>query len=408
MARRVLPIPPTPVRVISRSDSSDGPSTASSSCRPTIGLTAAAGSIDPDRRRCGCGRRQPWVVGEDRLLDVPQRRAWLDPQLVGEQHPDAAERRQRVGWAASLVQRSHQQSPGTLPIRVGLDERLELADASLTLATVELSLGRVFDDGHPQFDEALHLARRHRTLGNTVVRLAAKRFVHIPQHADGHLGVATAQRLARRCDQPGDSRRVDLDELGIQSVPAIALGDRRRTDGPTQPQDVSLQRLARRRRRTRRPQRIHQHVHRNPLTQARRQCGEQRLFRPSQPHHRVAIEQLHGAEDTHLHQRRRYCPLDAPDNDYVQPPHHQATTAPSDPRQRDRSERRIRVDVMNAINRGRVGNERRLADVPPRPNAAMRCSVFRLQARREASQHAPTRPDRPRSDRRDDEALVIL
>ena len=41
MARRVLPIPPTPVSVISRSDSSNGPSTVSSSWRPTIGLTAA-------------------------------------------------------------------------------------------------------------------------------------------------------------------------------------------------------------------------------------------------------------------------------------------------------------------------------------------------------------------------------
>ena len=37
--------------------------------------------------------------------------------------------------------------------------------------------------------------------------------------------------------------------------------------------------------------------------------------------------------------------------------------------------RRIRVDVMNAVGRGRVGRKGRIADVPPRPNAAMRCSV---------------------------------
>jgi hypothetical protein len=50
---------------------------------------------------------------------------------------------------------------------------------------------------------------------------------------------------------------------------------------------------------------------------------------------------------------------------------------------RDR-DRRIRVLVMNSIDRGRVGHERRLADVPPRPNAAMRCSVFGSKRRREA------------------------
>jgi hypothetical protein len=39
---------------------------------------------------------------------------------------------------------------------------------------------------------------------------------------------------------------------------------------------------------------------------------------------------------------------------------------------------------MNAIDRGQVGHERRLADGPPRPNVAMRCSVFgcRLVGRR--------------------------
>ena len=166
-----------------------------------------------------------------------------------------------------------------------------------------MRLGGVFDDCHPQFDEASHLARWHRSVGHTLVRFAAKRFVHVPQQADRHFGVATSQRLARCCDQPREPRCVDLDKLPIQSIPAIALDDRRRAKLPTQPQDVSLQRLARRRRRTRGPQRLHQGVHRHPLTDARRECCEQRLFRPSQPHHVLAVEQLHRAEDMDLHRR---------------------------------------------------------------------------------------------------------
>ena len=240
---------------------------------------------------------------EDRLLDVAQRRAGLDSQLGSEQHPGAAERFQSVGWAACLVQRSHQQPPGTLPVRVDLHERLELADASLALAAVELRLGRVLDDRCPQVDEPLHLAHRHRSVGHTLVRLAAKHFGHIPQQADGHLGVATSERLARRCGQPRDPHRVDLDELGIQSIGAIAFEDRRRADGPTQAQDVSLQRLVRGLRPTRRPQRLLQRVHRHPFTDARRECREQCLFRPPQSHHGGAVEQLQRAEDTHLHQR---------------------------------------------------------------------------------------------------------
>jgi hypothetical protein len=43
--------------------------------------------------------------------------------------------------------------------------------------------------------------------------------------------------------------------------------------------------------------------------------------------------------------------------------------------------------VTNAINRWRVDHEWRLADVPPRPNAAMRCSVFGSRLVGKALQH---------------------
>jgi hypothetical protein len=125
-----------------------------------------------------------------------------------------------------------------------------------TLAAVELRLGGILDDCRPHLDEPLHLARRHRSVRHTLVRLAAKRFADVAQQPDRHLGVATAQRLTCCCDQPGHPFRIDLDKLGIQSIPATNLDDRRRAEGPTQPQDVSLQRLARRRRPTRWPQRL--------------------------------------------------------------------------------------------------------------------------------------------------------
>ena len=96
--------------------------------------------------------------------------------------------------------------------------------------------------------------------------------------------------------------RVDVDELGIQSVAAIAFQNRSRADGPPQTQDMSLQRLACRRRRTRWPQRLEQRVHWHPLTDARRECREQGLFRPPQPHDGGAVEQLQWTEDTHFHQ----------------------------------------------------------------------------------------------------------
>ena len=79
---------------------------ASSPSRP-ISSSAGAGSAAGDARRRLLGR-QLGVVREDRLLEPPQLRPGLDPELVDEQPAPLAHHLERLRLAAAAVEREHQ------------------------------------------------------------------------------------------------------------------------------------------------------------------------------------------------------------------------------------------------------------------------------------------------------------
>ena len=86
------------------------------------------------------GRRERGVVAQDRALELLQRRARLDPELLHEQPPPLAVGRERVRLAPGPVQRRHQLTARLLPQRLLLDELRQLADEALVLAELELGL----------------------------------------------------------------------------------------------------------------------------------------------------------------------------------------------------------------------------------------------------------------------------
>ena len=83
------------------------------------------------RQHLGCSRGgrgrqvQPRVLGENRLLELPQALARLDPELVGQGAAGVAVGLQRVGLAVAAVQREHQLRAQALAVRVLGDEALE-------------------------------------------------------------------------------------------------------------------------------------------------------------------------------------------------------------------------------------------------------------------------------------------
>ena len=67
------------------------------------------------------------ILSEDGPLELLQRRARLDPQLLDERAARRAVRVERFGLPTGAVQREHELAPQALAQRMLRDERLELA-----------------------------------------------------------------------------------------------------------------------------------------------------------------------------------------------------------------------------------------------------------------------------------------
>ena len=138
-------MPPGPTISTSRS-------VCSSSARAAISASRPTSSADSDGRfPVAAGARSAAVVVEDLLLELPQPRPGIEAELVGEQGPDPLVGRQRVGLAARSVQRGDQQLPQALPVRVGRDGRLQLADHVVAEPQAGRELG--LDELHPRLLE---------------------------------------------------------------------------------------------------------------------------------------------------------------------------------------------------------------------------------------------------------------
>ena len=90
-------------------------------------------------RRNSRGRRQRWIVGQYRPLELLQALAGLEPELLGERAPSLVVEAQSVRLSAGAVQREHELTARPLPQRVLGDETLQLGN-DVSVAT-ESQLG---------------------------------------------------------------------------------------------------------------------------------------------------------------------------------------------------------------------------------------------------------------------------
>ena len=100
-------------------------------------------------RDAACGRRrvdvQRRILLEDRALELAQRLAGLDPQLLDQRAACALVHGERVGLAARAVEREHQLPAQPLAQRVLRDQPLELGDELRMTAEREVGVDPVFE-----------------------------------------------------------------------------------------------------------------------------------------------------------------------------------------------------------------------------------------------------------------------
>jgi hypothetical protein len=93
------------------------------------------------RPGAGAGAGQHRIRADQAQIQLLQRGAWVDAQLVGEPSAAVLIRRHRVGLPPAAVQRGHQQLPQVLVERVGEHQGLELRLHLTVPAQLQVDLG---------------------------------------------------------------------------------------------------------------------------------------------------------------------------------------------------------------------------------------------------------------------------
>ena len=145
--RRVLPTPPTPVKVRSRAHPED----------LDLGqLTLApdearhrSGQVVTGLGRCGGGD----VLSQDRQLELPQHRARLQSKVLVEDDPGTLVGGEGVRLTLSAVEDEHELRPEPLSIWVVANEALELVDQLRPTAERKIGLYALLERKQTQFLE---------------------------------------------------------------------------------------------------------------------------------------------------------------------------------------------------------------------------------------------------------------
>src|SRR5439155_431255 len=93
------------------------------------------------------------ALEEDLLLEAPERRRRLEPQLLSEEATQLLIGPERLSLAAEPVEGEHEQPPSPFPKRVGGDLRLEEGQRCRRSTAGQLDLGELLDDLQAGFVE---------------------------------------------------------------------------------------------------------------------------------------------------------------------------------------------------------------------------------------------------------------
>ena len=235
-------------------------------------------------RRPGARRQDPErrVLREDRPLELPQRLARLDPELVDERLARALIDRERVRLPAGAVERQHQLSPEPLAHGLLDDEALELRDELAVPGEREVGVDPVLERGQSQLLEPRDLRLRERLPREVGERCAP------PQAERGAQRLSRAGRVPVREPRPPlvaeTDEPVEVDGLRVDDEPVARRSGLERSLGQELPQlgDVDLDRVARRVGRQLAPEGIDEAVTRDHLVRLEQQGGEEgtRLLPP--------------------------------------------------------------------------------------------------------------------------------
>ena len=161
-------------------------------------------------------------MSQDRLLELAQRTAGLDTELLDEDVAQILVRGERLGLTAGAIQRKHQLRTQALAQRMLAHERLELADQVPVFAELELGVDALLDSRDVQLLEPSNLGLRELLLREVVERRAAPERERFAQERR----CLVRARRGRRLPQALESMQVELAAFDADHVARLLRDDR--------------------------------------------------------------------------------------------------------------------------------------------------------------------------------------
>jgi hypothetical protein len=200
----------------------------------------------------------------DRLVEVAQLAARLDPELFNQRSPRRPIDVERLGLAARAIKAKHQLAARALAQRVFVHERLEFADERRVAAGSKVALDPLLKTAEPQLPQAGDLGPGEALGGEVRERGAAPEPERLLEPS-----LLLQSPEARQIELVGPHPQQVAGRLGLQALPAEQLAQLR---------DVHLQELVGRGRRRRTPNRVDQTVGRARLARSSDERSEQPLL----------------------------------------------------------------------------------------------------------------------------------
>jgi hypothetical protein len=237
------------------------------------------------------GKRERWILVQNRLLQLPQLAARLDPQTVDERATGLLVCLEGLGLSARTVQSEHQLAAKTLPQRIRRDERLELPGELGVTTFDEVSSDALFQAGETEVLEPGDLCLRKIVIGEVRERRTPpeRQCLRQPPLLSELPKALEIQLLA------GDPKQV-AGRLGFEPL----LAEQFSKTG-----HVDVQRLVGALGRVAFPERIHEPVLRDNLVRVQQQHGQQGALLRAAEIDRLSVGvNVQRAQDSKLHTSR--------------------------------------------------------------------------------------------------------
>ena len=176
------------------------------------------------RPREGHRQRERGILREDRAFELAQPLAGLDPELSDEDLAGVLIGLQRLGLPVAAVQSEHQLRPEALPVRVLVDEGLELTHHLGVPRQSQLRVDQLLDGRHSQIVQPVDFVPGEGLIGQLAERTAAPESEPLLGGRESRLRIAGGGSRPGRIEQPLEAPRVHLVRVDSQLI-AVLAGD---------------------------------------------------------------------------------------------------------------------------------------------------------------------------------------